>query len=92
MKARQTKRKDKEDEERQRKEQRVERAREADRALASVADEIEVASESDLDRLTVRQLQAWMLVKDPGAWEVNKKLKGKQQLKNAALVLYRKLA
>ena len=54
--------------------------------------ETHLASESDLDPLTVRQLQAWLLVKDPGAWEVNKKLKGKQQLKNAALVLYRKLA
>ena len=92
VKARNQSRKDTAQEAQQRKEQRLEKAREASRALAAEGEALTVKGESDLEALTRQQLQAWLLLKDPGAWDANKKLKTKQQLRDAALALYRKLA
>ena len=47
---------------------------------------------ADLDALKVRELQAWLAYKDPTGWSEHKKLKAKQQLRDAAVAVYSRIA
>ena len=50
------------------------------RLMIASASQLVVETEADLDRLTVTQLHAWMLTREPGKYEQHKKIVGKPQI------------